>query len=121
MHVKLVLVLAAFLALMGCQHSSSTRESGTRLPESHALDQWVGTEVTIQFRRDLLGAAGSPIAPNTTWLNGTKVSLDGLIVSVHESGVLFDCHYKMNSGDTELRHSEFWIPNDSILAIEKKL
>lgn len=114
MNTKLILSLSVSMAFLGCQRPHDPSPS-------QALDQWVGVTVTVQFRRDMLGASGNPIAPNATWLNDTKVSLDGNIVSVHEDGFFFDCHYKMNSGDTDLRHSEFWIPRNSILAIEKKL
>lgn len=67
-----------------------------------------------------MGASGTPIGPTTTWLNNTKVSLDGKIITVHNDGIFFDSHYKMNSGDADLRHSVFWIPNDSILTIGSK-
>jgi hypothetical protein len=105
--------LLCLLALAGC--------SGPIASEPNPLKQWIGVEVTVQFKRDHLGASGNPVAPNTTWLNNTKVSLDGRILSVHEDGIFFDSHYKMNSGDSDQRHSLFWIPHHSILTVEKKL
>lgn len=74
--------------------------------------------MTLYFRRDMLGAAGAPIGPTTTWLNNAMVSLNGKIVEARPDGVFLDSHYKMNSGDTDLHHSIFWIPNDSILTVE---
>ena len=76
--------------------------------------------VTVYFKRDLLGAAGSPIAPSSTWLNNTKMSLDGKIVEAHPAGLFLDSHYQMNSGDADLRHSIFWMPSESILTVESK-
>ena len=68
----------------------------------------------------MLGAAGSPISPTTTWQNDTKVSLNGKIIEARLDGVFFESHYKINSGDTDLRNSVFWIPNESILTVESK-
>ena len=115
--MKTILTLLALFVLTSCDHRTET-QAATR---PHALEQWVGTEVTVYFRRDSLGAAGTPIAPTTTWLNNTKVSLDGKISAVYPDGLFLDSHYKSNSGDSDLRHSNFWIPADSILTIEKKL
>ncbi|MGJ8657107.1 MAG: hypothetical protein ACSHX6_11710 [Akkermansiaceae bacterium] len=109
---KPILLLIITLFLSSCKKPSSST--------SNALEQWVGSEVTVYFKRDLLGASGTPIGPTTTWLNNTKVSLDGKIITVHNDGIFFDSHYKMNSGDADLRHSVFWIPNDSILTIGSK-
>ena len=89
-------------------------------PKSASLQAWEGSEVTVHFRRDVLGASGSPIAPTTTWQNQTKVSLDGKIIEARLDGVFFESHYKHNSGDTDLRHSVFWIPNASILTVESR-
>ena len=89
-------------------------------PKVASLQQWEGSEVTVYFRRDMLGAAGSPIAPTSTWLNNIKLSLRGKIVEARLDGIFFDSHYKANSGDTEQHHSVFWIPNESILTVESK-
>ncbi|ADG69728.1 hypothetical protein Plim_3917 [Planctopirus limnophila DSM 3776] len=109
--MKHALTLFALLWLTGCEE--------THQAQVHPLEQWVGTEVTVNFNRDLLGAAGSPIAPTSTWLNNTRLSLDGKLVAVHHDGLFLDSRYKLNSGDTEFRHSVFWIPMNSILTIEK--
>ncbi len=111
--MKTLVAISMCLALAGCQ---SSRES-----EFQALDQWEGAEVTIQFKRDMLGASGDPVAPTATGLNNTLLSLGGRIISSHKEGLFLDSQYRMNQGDTDLRHSEFWIPSESILAIEKKL
>jgi hypothetical protein len=110
--MKSILLLIPLLLLIGCGEQAP--------PKVAALQQWEGTEVTVYFRRDMLGAAGSPIAPTTTWLNNTKVSLDGKIIEARLDGVFLDSHYKMNSGDTNLRNSVFWIPNESILVVKSK-
>lgn len=105
-------LLPLVFLLVGC---------GERAPSKvAALQQWEGSEVTVYFRRDMLGAAGPPIAPTSTWLDNTKVSLNGKIIEARLDGVFFDSHYKVNSGDTDLRHSVFWIPNESILTVESK-
>jgi hypothetical protein len=110
--MKPIMMLLALFLLIGCGEKTS--------PKVNSLQQWEDSEVTVYFRRDMLGAAGSPIAPTSTWLNNTKVSLNGKIVEAHPDGVFLDSHYKVNSGDTDLRHSIFWIPNESILTIESK-
>lgn len=110
--MKTIIPCIPFLLLLGCDRQTTT----THKPP---LDRWTGAEVTVLFKRDQLGAAGNPIAPTSTWLNNTKISLGGRIISAHEDGIFFESRYKMNSGDTETRHSIFWIPGDSILAIEK--
>ncbi|NNE91099.1 MAG: hypothetical protein HKN23_05585 [Verrucomicrobiales bacterium] len=111
--MKLILPLFPLVFLLtGCREQTP--------PKVAALEQWEGSEVTVYFRRDMLGAAGSPIAPTSTWLNNTKVSLDGKIMEARLDGVFLDSHYKVNSGDTDLRHSVFWIPNESILTVESK-
>lgn len=85
-----------------------------------ALQQWEGKEVTVFFRRNLLGAAGAPIAPTTTWLNHSAVSLNGKIVTARMEGIFLDSHYKLNPDDPELRQSVFWIPNESILSVKSE-
>ena len=110
--MKSILSLLALVFLAGCTEDSS--------PQSNSLQQWEGVEVVVYFKRDALGAAGSPIAPTSTWLNNTKVSLNGKIIEAHADGIYLDSRYKVNSGDSDLRHSHFWIPNDSILTIERK-
>lgn len=108
--MKPILALLFLLFLLtGCE-----KQTSSKVP---ALQQWEGAEVTVYFRRDMLGAAGSPIAPTSTWLNNTKVSLNGKIVEAHLDGIFFDSHYKANSGDTDLQNSVFWIPNESILMV----
>ena len=109
--MKYVIIIITAIALAGCSTEQST---------STALDKWVGAEVTVQFRRDLLGTAGNPIAPTSTWLNNTKVSLNGKISEVSKEGLFLDARYKMNSGDAQFRESLIWIPADSILMIEKR-
>jgi hypothetical protein len=108
---RLIPLIAALL-IAGCNNPGSFGP--------HPLSDWIGVEVTVLFRRDVLGAAGDPIAPTSTWLNNTKVSLDGRILTAHEEGIYLDSRYKVNSGDSDLRHSLFWIPASSILAIERR-
>jgi len=48
------------------------------------------------------------------------VSLDGKIITARTDGIFLDSHFKMNSDDTELRHSLFWIPNESILSVQSE-
>lgn len=110
--MKYILTLGLSILLIGCGEKASL--------EANALQQWKNSEVTVYFRRDMLGAAGAPIGPTSTWMNNTKVSLDGKIVEAHPDGVFLDSHYKANLGDTNSRHSTFWIPNDSILTIALK-
>ena len=103
------LLLFLPLFLLGCEQPQSP---------SSSLEDWEGKTVTVFFDRNSLGASGSPIGPNTTWLNNTKVSLNGILLSVAEDGIVLDSQYKINSGDADLRESFFWIPTESILTIE---
>ena len=109
--MKYTLIIITAIALGGCSPEQT---------DSSALDKWVGSQVTVQFRRNLLGATGNPIAPTSTWLNNTKLSLNGKISEVSKEGIFLDARYKMNSGDTQLQESIIWIPADSILMIEKR-
>ena len=107
--MKLILTCFASLLLMGCGEMSSSK--------SHSLQRWEELEVTVTFRRDMLGAAGAPIGPTTTWLNNSMVSLDGKIVEANAEGIFLDSHHKANSSDKNTRHSTFWIPTESILTV----
>ncbi len=66
----------------------------------------------------MLGAAGNPISPTSTWLNDTKVSLSGKITETRPEGIFSEARYKVNSGDAKFRESNIWIPENSILMIE---
>lgn len=107
--MKTNLVFAAVLLLTGC---------GERTSKESSLTKWEGREVTVQFRRDLLGAAGSPVSPTATWVNNAMVSLKGTLVEASPDGVFLDSHYKLNVDDAEAQQSIFWIPKVSILMVK---
>ena len=102
--------LCILVFLTGCADKRPTNVA--------ALQQWEGKEVTVFFRRDLLGAAGAPIDPTSTRLNHSVVSLNGKMISARMEGIFLDSRYKLNQDDPELRQSVFWIPNESILSVK---
>jgi hypothetical protein len=110
--MKTILTLLVLVLLTGCEERSAGKVS--------SLQQWESKDVTVFFRRDMLGAAGTPVSPIATWVNNAMVSLDGKIISARPDGIFLDSHYKLNSDDTEVRHSVFWIPNESILTVKSE-
>ena len=110
--MKHALPWIALLLLAACDSQTGA--------DGRGLKQWIGSEVTVHFNRDALGAAGNPIAPTVTGQNNTMLSIDGKITEVHEDGIFFDGHYRMNTSDTTVEHSIFWVPMHSILTIESR-
>lgn len=106
--MKNLLIIIAAIGLTGCSSDNNS-----------ALEKWEGEEVTVQFRRDFLGSSGSPIAPTSTWLNNTLLSLNGEITEASREGIFLHARYKLNAGDAQPKESEIWIPAGSILMIEK--
>ena len=80
-----------------------------------------GTMVTVQFRRDALGAASNlPISPTTGSINGARVSIQGNLVAVNQEAVLLlsmEGHSRrIIDGIPQPRL--LWIPKSSILMID---
>jgi hypothetical protein len=78
----------------------------------------LGTDCTIQFRRDALGGSTSLTSPTTTGINGTTISIAGTLIAVNHEAVLLeqiDNHYLVNDVPQLKR---LWIPKSSILLIE---
>lgn len=66
--------------------------------------------VTVQFRRDHLGAAASlPISPETNSMNGAGTNLTGVLVALTPEWVVLDVK--------ERRH---WIARDSVLMVSTR-
>jgi len=107
--MKYLLAIIAAVGMTGC-----SRES-----DSSALEQWEGTEVTVQFRRDFLGSGGAPISPTTDWQNNTMLSLRGKITEASREGIFLNARYQVNAGGGPFQESEIWIPAGSILMVEK--
>ena len=84
-----------------------------------AIDPPPGTMCTVQFRRDVLGAAHDlPIGPTTNNINGAIVSMTGELIAVSREAILLDQvneHYIVNDVPQMKR---FWIPRSGILFIE---
>jgi hypothetical protein len=94
-----ILVTASTVLLAGCADGF--------LPASEVPA--VGTECTIQFRRDVLGggAMGLPIAPTVPGMNGADVSASGILLKLNPEWVLLQTSaYRL------------WIPRRNILLIE---
>ena len=91
-------------ALAGCQkgHESTPDLS------SGVLESWEGKNVTVQFRRDALGAAASlPIGPETNSINGAQTSVSGVLVQVDTESVTLESNARQR-----------WIPKSVVLNIE---
>ncbi|MBK1791001.1 hypothetical protein [Persicirhabdus sediminis] len=82
--------------------SSCNRDEPSHLPNL------VDKKVTVQFRRDSLGAASNlPIPPKTNNINGAMTSMSGILVEVGKRGIVV--------ADTD---AERWVPYDVILFVE---
>jgi hypothetical protein len=69
----------------------------------------VGTTVSVQLRRDALGAAGSPISSTVEMYGNTRLNLKGVLASVNDDWVVL-----------RLSEKEQWIARDNILLIETR-
>lgn len=69
-----------------------------------------GMNCVIQFRRDALGAAGSPISAQTDIYNNSNVSLAGELVEANRDDFVLRTH----NDPSKL----FWIPRENVLLIE---
>ena len=97
--VKTVAAMAAILMTVGLSSCSPGPSS--------FLKQQVGSMVTIQFRRDSLGAgASTPVPPNTDSFNGADVSMGGKLTDVEPAAVVIQSINK-----------SYWIPTDAILSV----
>lgn len=95
----------ASMFFVGCQKNNDSvgEFSGYKL-----LNQYSNNYVTVQFRRDMLGASVDlPIGPTTQKINGANTSLRGRLKWSSENSVL------ISSGNDAI-----WIPRESILLIQ---
>lgn len=86
------------------------------------LRRRVGSECTIQFRRDALGAAAAlPISPETTGINGANVVLQGKLLGVDGDWLHVEStiEYREGSGGPprEIRR-DYEVPVHSVLYLE---
>ena len=101
----ILLVLIAGIACWYIHHPNRPRSP---------IDPKPGTICTIQFRRDALGGAGSPVPPTVDNVNGADVSMKKvvLIATSHEA-ILVEYY-----GDDYRNPGRlYWIPKSSILSI----
>jgi hypothetical protein len=101
-----ILILSVLMAsiLAGCKSDTPTDMT------SSELAKWIGKNVTIQFRRDALGAAADlPISPTTGSINGAEVTVNGNLLNVDATGITIGIYQRPNSR---------WIPKDVILFVE---
>jgi len=79
-----------------------------------------GTMVTVQFRRDVLGAASDlPISPLTPGINQRRFIISGQLVAVNQEAILL----RTNEGGAYTVNGVspprlLWIPKSSILLID---
>ena len=73
------------------------------------LRQHVGTFLTIELKRDALGASSNvPVSPCTDTMNGGKVSLTGRLIQVERGAIVLQA---VEGKPT------YWIPEDAILMV----
>ncbi len=66
-----------------------------------------GSIVTLQFRRDALGAAAQlPVSPTTNGINGAQVSITGQLVTIAEDWIAL-----------ELKGKRHWVPRETVLML----
>lgn len=97
-----ITLIVATSCLMACSQPAQIGMSSTE------LSQWIGKNVSIQFRRDALGAAADlPVPPTTGSINGAQTTVAGKLLKVHASSILIG----------EEQHPK-WIPREVILFVE---
>ena len=117
-------IIAAILAVLVigaiCCHIHHSRSKGVKndVKVGTLFDMELGTECTVQFRRDALGGSTSPISPNTTTINRTDVSVNGTLIAVNNEAILLEyADYRDIMNDAP-RLKRMWIPKNGILLIE---
>jgi hypothetical protein len=96
------------LFLMGCCNSENANLSNSE------ISRWVGENIQVQFRRDMLGASAKlPVGPNTGSINGASVSLNGILKKVEANGIVINSLVIPESKKTV----DKWIPREVILLV----
>lgn len=101
------------IALSGCvsKVNSETSQSKSSDMSRGELHQWIGKRVSVQFRRDALGAAAPvPVSPTTGSFNGAATIVAGKLIKVDSESIVI--------GPKERPK---WIPREVILFVEANL
>jgi len=106
-------VLIILIAGIVCWHIHRPK------PAKQEFEPYPGTICTVQFRRDVLGAARDlPIGPTVANTNGAIVTLRGELIAVNREAILLDQVNDQYIENDVPRMKRFWIPKSSILTIE---
>ena len=107
--IMLLVIMATTTILASCTSETTTISGPTTTVEvsTHPLASDIGKTCTVQFKRNVLGAADFAIAPTIDAINNVAVTIAGTLKAVRDNGILIE------SG-TE----KYWIPMDSILLID---
>jgi len=120
-HGKIVAVILVVLIVGAiCWHVHHLPRKGSKddAKSGTLFDMELGTDCTVQFRRDALGGSTSLTAPTTTGINGTTFIIKGTLIAVNHEAILLeqiDDHYIVNDVP---QLKQLWIPKSSILYIE---
>lgn len=100
MRIIVVTVLLLLAATSGCDQQTNASSRAATTPP-------VGSNCSVQFRRDLLGATMDlPISPMTSSIDGAQVNVHGTLVDINAEWVILD-----RSGTT------LWIPRENVLLL----
>ncbi len=88
-------------------------------PKQQALTELVGSEVTVQFRRDAAGVGTLSPGVDTDSINGARVSLRSKLLSVEPHGLVVESYSFRSSGDP--RQLRSWIPWEVILMVSQEI
>jgi len=85
-HGKYVVVILVVLIVGAiCWHVHHPRSKGSKdhAKQETLFDLELGTDCTVQFRRDALGGSTSLTSPTTTGINGTTFIIKGTLIAVN--------------------------------------
>lgn len=104
MNVRIIAIIAALVAVIILSMTCGGPVEPKLDPEANPP---LGKNVTVQFRRDALGAAASsPVPPFSGMHNGAETSVSGKLKNVTPEWIVLD-----RNG------SETWVPKTAILLL----
>lgn len=101
-------LLFALVAAAGCSDRQTSAAAAPAPAAAAGPTLPIGSECTVQFRRDALGgAASTPVGPLTNQTNGATVSLSGKLAMIDAEFVVI-----------ERPEDTLWVPRASVLLLQ---